>query len=552
MVKGKIANVLKEAVREAQTRELLPPVTLPDIVVERPQSAAHGDYACSFPLKLARIMGLNPLEIARRVASLITPLPEVEKAEIARPGFINFTLRSDWLAREVEVIRRAGRDYRNVDLGHGQKVQVEFVSVNPTGPLHVGHGRGAILGDTLASVLAASGYSVQREYYLNDAGGQIDAFYRSLYARYQQALGRLADIPDDGYRGDYVVELAREIVAEQGDALLGMPEKEAVTEIGRIGLGKIIGSIRADLETIGVGFDVWFSEKSLYDGGQYDQALSLLRARGCVMEREGAVWFASSDLGDDKDNVLVRTNGAPTYFASDVAYHYNKFVQRQFDRVINIWGADHQGHVRRMKAVLGALDIDPARLQIIITQMVTLKRGGVEFRLSKRSGDMITLREVVEEVGADACRFVFLSRSADSQMDFDLELAKRESADNPVYYVQYAHARIASIMRLAVERNIDFSQGDVTLLVTEPELSLIRKMIQLPEVVEIVATSLEPHHLPHYAQELATSFHGFYKDCRVISDDEALTAARLKLVDAARIVLSGTLSLMGMSVPERM
>ncbi|MBM4444109.1 MAG: arginine--tRNA ligase [Chloroflexi bacterium] len=552
MVKGKIAGALREAVIEAQRQELLPSVALPDIVVERPQSTAHGDYACSSPLKLARIMGLNPLQIAERVAHLIAPLPEVEKVEVARPGFINFTLRRDWLAREVEAIRHAGRDYGGVDLGRGRRVQLEFVSVNPTGPLHVGHGRGAILGDTLANVLAASGYSVEREYYVNDAGGQIDAFYRSLYARCQQEAGRQEEIPQDGYRGDYVVELARQIMAEKGDALLVMPREEAVAEIGRIGLLRVMESIRADLELLGVNFDVWFSEKSLYDTGQYQQTMSLLRAGGHMGEKEGAVWFASSELGDDKDNVLVRSNGVPTYFASDVAYHYNKFVARQFDTVINIWGADHQGHVPRMKAVLRALDIDPARLQIIITQMVTLRRGGVELRISKRSGELVTLREVVDEVGADACRFVFLSRSTDSQMDFDLELAKKESAENPVYYVQYAHARIASILRMAAERNIDISRGDVSLLVTEPELGLIRRMIELPEVVEIVAANLEPHHLPHYALELATAFHGFYRDCRVISEDEALTAARLKLVDAARIVLARTLSLMGMTAPERM
>jgi len=497
-------------------------------------------------------MGLNPLEIAERVARMMAPLPEVEKVDVARPGFINFTLRRDWLAREVEVIRVADRHYGSVDLGRGRKVQLEFVSVNPTGPLHVGHGRGAILGDTLANVLAASGYSVQKEYYVNDAGGQIDAFYRSMYARYQQAFGQPAEIPEDGYRGDYVVELARQIIAEEGDSILGMPRKEAVTEIGIIGLRKVMESIRADLELIGVSFDVWFSEKSLYEAGQYEKTMSLLRTSGHVAEREGAVWFTSSELGDDKDNVLVRTNGAPTYFASDVAYHYNKFVERQFDRVIDIWGADHQGHVPRMKAVLGALDIDPARLQIIITQMVTLRRGGVELRISKRSGDMITLREVVEEVGADACRYFFLSRSADSQMVFDLELATKESEENPVFYVQYAHARIASILRLAAERNIDFSRGDVSLLVTDAELNLIRRMIELPEVVEIVATNLEPHHLPHYALELATAFHGFYRDCRVITEDEALTVARLKLVDAARIVLVRTLSLMGMTAPDRM
>jgi arginyl-tRNA synthetase len=393
---------------------------------------------------------------------------------------------------------------------------------------------------------------VKKEYYINDAGGQMTAFYRSLYARYRETFGLPAEIPTDGYHGSYVIEIAKEVIAEKGDTIIKLPEEKAIAEIGEMGLKRVMASIKADLGMLGVEFDVWFSEKSLYEGGQYQRAMSLLRERGYVVEKEGAVWFASSELGDDKDNVLVRTSGVPTYFASDIAYHYNKFVERKFDRVINIWGADHQGHVPRMKAVLSALGIDPSRLQIIITQMVTLRRGDTEVRISKRSGDMVTLKELVDEVGADACRFFFLARSADSQMDFDLDLAKRQSAENPVYYVQYAHARIASIVRLAQERGIDFSQGDVALLVTKPELDLIRKMLQLPEVVEIVASNLEPHHLPYYAQELATAFHSFYKQCRVVSDDAALTSARLKLVEAARIALARTLSLMGMSVPERM
>jgi arginyl-tRNA synthetase len=552
MLKHRIAGQIERAAQEAQRRGMLPEVALPRIVIERPQSAAHGDYACSFPLKMARVSRMNPIDIAEKVAGLVAPMPEVEKVEVARPGFINLTLRNDWLAGQVEVIRTDGRDYCGTDVGKGQRVQLEFVSVNPTGPLHVGHGRGAILGDTLASALSAAGYSVEREYYVNDAGGQIESFYRSLYARYREAFGLPSEIPNDGYRGAYLVDMAAEVVAENGDAFLKLDEKEAVSELGKLGLQKVMESIRKDLELIRVRFDVWFSERSLYESGQYETAMSLLRGKGHVVEREGAVWFASSELGDDKDNVLVRSSGTPTYFASDVAYHYNKFVERRFDRVINIWGADHQGHVPRMKAVLGALDIDPDRLEVIITQMVTLKRGNAEIRISKRSGEIVTLKEVVDEVGADACRFFFLARSADSQMDFDLELAKKESADNPVYYIQYAHARIASIMRLAHEKNIDFSQGDVSLLTTEPELSLVRKMIQFPEVVEMVAMNLEPHHLPYYAQELATAFHSFYKQCRVVSDDEALTYARLKLVDAARIVFARTLSLMGMSVPDRM
>ena len=552
MLKHKIAQLLEQAAVEAQQRGLLPMVALPEITVEYPQSAVYGDYACSFPLKLARTARVDPLDIAERVVKFIASTREIEKIEVAPPGFINFTLRRDWLAQQVEVILKAGADYGNINIGKGLRVQLEFVSVNPTGPLHVGHGRGAVLGSTLANVLAAAGYSVEKEYYVNDAGSQMDAFYCSLYARYQQAFDLPAEILPDGYHGSYVIELAKEIIAEKGDSFLTLPYEQAITEIGKIGLKKVLDSIKADLGLLGVSFDVWFNEKSLYEGEQYQKAMSLLRQGGYVAEKEGAVWFVSSEMGEDKDNVLVRASGVPTYFASDIAYHYNKFLERKFDKVINIWGADHQGHVSRMKAVMSALGIDPSRLQVIITQMVTLKRGDAELRISKRSGEIITLRDLVEEVGADACRFILLSRSVDSQMDFDLELAKKESAENPVYYVQYAHARIASILRLAQERGIDYSQGDVALLVTEPELTLIRKMLQLPEVIEIVVRNFEPHHLPYYAQELATLFHGFYKQCRVISKDKALTPARLKLVEAAKIVFAKTLRFMGMSAPERM
>jgi len=552
MLKDRIAQFLEQAAVEAQRGGLLPSVALPEITVEHPQSAVYGDYACSFPLKLARVAGVDPLDIAEKVAKLIAPIPEIEKIEVAPPGFINFTLRSDWLAKQVEVMLNTGEAYGNIDLGRGSKVQLEFVSVNPTGPLHVGHGRGATLGSTLANVLAAAGYLVEKEYYVNDAGAQMDAFYSSLFARYRQAFNLPAEIPPEGYHGAYVAELAREIAAERGDSFLNLTDEKAVIEIGKIGLEKVLKSIEADLELLGVSFDVWFSEKSLYEEEWYQKAMSLLRQRGYIAEKEGAVWFVSSTLGEDKDNVLVRSSGTPTYFASDIAYHYNKFLERKFDKVVNIWGADHQGHVPRMKAAVSALDIDPSRLQVIITQMVTLKRGDAELRISKRSGDIVTLRELVEEVGADACRFFFLSRSADSQMDFDLELAKKQSAENPVYYVQYAHARITSILRLARERGIDCASGDVSLLVTEPELTLIRKMLQLPEVIEIVARHLEPHHLPYYAQEIATVFHSFYDQCRVISKDKALTLARLKLVEAAKIVFAKTLHLMDMTAPERM
>jgi arginyl-tRNA synthetase len=552
MVKQRLIELLTQAATQAQQTGKLPSVTFPEVTVERPQNPEHGDYASSFPLKLARAVGVSPLTIADDIVGIMVPSPEINSIAVAPPGFINFTLKSDWLTRQVDSILAAGDSYGNIDLGQGSRVQVEFVSVNPTGPLHVGHGRGAILGSTLANVLAADGYKVEKEYYINDAGNQVDAFYRSLYARYQQCLSIDAEMPSDGYFGSYVIDLAREIMAEEGDRFLALPMEEAISQLGQLGLKKIVNQIKSDLELLGVSFDVWFSEQSLYDNGQYQTAMSLLRQADYIREKEGATWFVSTTLGEDKDNVVVRSDGSPTYFATDIAYHYDKFLERKFDRVINIWGADHQGHISRMKAVVGALGVNPERLTVIISQMVTLRRGAELVRVSKRSGDIITLREVLDEVGTDACRFFFLSRSADSQMDFDLDLAKRESADNPVYYVQYAHARIASILRLAQQRGIDYEDGDVSLLSSEPELTLIRKMLLLPEIVEMVAHTLEPHHLTYYAQDLATVFHGFYKQCRVISRHEALTKARLKLVEAAKVVLAKTLHLMGMTAPEKM
>ena len=552
MIRQRLIELLGQATTKAQELGKLPSVTLPEITIERPQNPEHGDYASSFALKLARATGTSPLAIAEGLVGLIATTPEISRVSVAPPGFINFTLSSGWLTAQVDLILKAGESYASIDLGRGSRVQLEFVSVNPTGPLHVGHGRGAILGSTLANVLAAAGYKVEKEYYINDAGSQVDAFYRSLYARYQQCLGTEAEMPANGYFGNYMIDLAKEIIAEEGDRFLSLPEEKAVAQLGQLGLARIIGQIKEDLERVGVSFDVWFSEKSLYEKGQYEKVMSLLRKGGYISEKEGATWFVSTALGEDKDNVVVRSDGSPTYFASDIAYHYNKFLERKFERVINIWGADHQGHISRMKAVVAAMGIAPERLKVIISQMVTLSRGGELVKISKRSGDIITLREVVDEVGVDACRFFFASRTADSQMDFDLELAKKQSADNPVYYVQYAHARIASILRLAQEKGISYADGDASLLTSEPELTLIRKMLLLPEMVEVVAQTLEPHHLAYYATDLATVFHSFYKQCRVVSQNESLTKARLKLVEAAKIILAKTLHLMGMTAPERM
>ncbi len=469
---------------------------------------------------------------------------------MAPPGFINFKVREDWLRRQVDEILSQGNHYGDSDSGQGCRVQVEFVSVNPTGPLHVGHGRGAVLGSTLANVLSAAGYSVEREYYINDAGNQMDNFYASLHARYREVLGLPAQIPADGYRGEYVIQIARRIATERGDVFL--ESEEAIRDIGRIGSEIIIDAIKDDLELLGVQFDVWFSEQTLYDSGKFERVLAMLKQDSHVEERDGALWFVSSGLGEDKDNVLIRSSGAPTYFASDIAYHYNKFLERGFDKVIDVWGADHQGHVSRMKAAVNALGVSPERLQIIISQMVSLRRGEEQIRVSKRTGDIITLREVLDEVGTDVCRFFFLARSANSQMDFDLELARKESMENPVYYVQYGHARIAGILRLAGERGIDYAEGDVSLLTEDAELSLIRKLLLFPEILDLVVKNLEPHHLPHYAQDLATAFHIFYEKCRVITEDEPLTLARLKLVEATRIVLARTLRLMGMKSPQQM
>ncbi len=552
-IREKIIRLLTEALTQAQAMGKLPEIPLPEVTLERPQKPEHGDYASNISLRLARSAGVNPMVIAKELVTLIFGSPEIKSVNVAAPGFINFTLSDQWLTEQVGAIIEAGEAYGNVSIGNGSRVQIEFVSVNPTGPLHVGHGRGAVLGSTLANVLAASGFSVEKEYYINDAGSQIDAFYRSIYVRYLELFGKKAEIPPNGYHGSYIIDIARELKNEYGDKFLTMPETTAVTEIGKIGLKRMITEIRQDLERLRVTFDCWFSEKTLYSGGEYERVMNLLKEKGYIAEKENAVWFASTALGEDKDNVVVRSDGSPTYFAGDIAYHYNKFIERKFDRVIDIWGADHQGHVPRMKAVVQALGLNADRLKVIISQLVTLKRGKETVRLSKRSGDIITLREVMDEVGTDACRYFFLCRSADSQMDFDMELAKKESAENPVYYVQYAHARIASIMRLAEEKNINFSDGDISLLTSEPELTLIRKMVMLPEMVEFAARTLGPHCLPYYALELATAFHGFYKDCRVVSDtDTALTKARLKLVSAAKITLARTLNLMGMKSPETM
>jgi arginyl-tRNA synthetase len=549
-VRGQLGDLLADAVQRAQQQGVLPAVAMPEITVETPQNPEHGDYASNVALRMARTARMDPMSIAHVLANQLSTVSFLSSVDVARPGFLNFRLSPAWLASQVEEILAQGSNFGAVQLGNGKKVQIEFVSANPTGPLHVGAGRGAALGDSLARIMSLAGYTVEREYYVNDAGARMEAFYATLYARYQQQFSIPAELPADGYAGEYMIDLAREIAQERGREFLDMPREEAFPKLGRLGTEKMVGRIRADLGRMNVQFDNWFSEQSLYDSSLVTKSIDILRERGYVAEREGAVWFVSSALGEEKDNVLIRTNGAPTYFASDVAYHYDKFVTREFDRVIDIWGADHQGHVPRMKTMVSALNIDPDRLTLLLYQLVSLKRGGKAVRMSKRTGEIITLDEVLDEVGPDAVRFFLLARSADAMMDFDLDLAKEESSENPVYYVQYAHARIASILRYANE--VEFSDGDVSLLTSQPEQDLIRKMVILPELVEIAAANLEPHHLPHYSQEIASVFHSFYKQCRVVTEDEALTKARLKLVSACKLVLGNTLSLMGVNAPEQM
>ena len=560
LVKDAVAAIVAAALEQANRDGVINVDAAPDIEIERPNNPEHGDFATNLPLRLARAARANPMQLAQLIAERIQPGSEIGSLEPAPPGFINFKLSDEWLQQQVEAVLAAGDGFGAADVGNGRKVMVEFVSVNPTGPVHVGHTRGAVLGSALANTMQAAGYEVTREYYINDAGSQMEAFYRSVWTRYQQALGREAQMPENGYQGDYIAEIAAEIIEAEGPGLLEMPEPASIRRIGDIAREKMVTVIRDDLDAIGVNFDNWFSERWLFQNddapaSDYDRAISMLRDGGHLAERSGALWFNSIALGDDRDNVVVRSSGEPTYFASDIAYHYNKFSGRGFDRVIDIWGADHQGHVPRMKAAVSALGVEPENLTVLISQMVTLKRGDETVRASKRTGDFVTLRELVDEVGMDACRYFFLARAASTQMEFDLELATRESSENPVYYVQYAHARNASILSLAAERGIDFSAGDVSLLTHPNELALIRTMLRLSELVVQVAENLEPHHLPHYAMELATAFHHFYENCRVISanpEDNELTLARLKLVGAAQVVFRRTLTLMGMSAPDRM
>ena len=551
-----LSELVANALAEAQKSGSLPPSGDAEVKIEIPQQAEHGDFSTSLPLRLARATRMAPIAIGEAVVAAMPANDLVSRAWVAPPGFINLELSRDFLRRQVTEIRSAGESYGAGNAGAGTRVQVEFVSVNPTGPLHVGHTRGAVIGSGLANLLEAAGYDVQREYYVNDGGNQMQVFNDTLYTRFMQAAGHDEPMPDPAYPGEYLVDLADQLYTEHGEEVASKPRESAIAELAPPALNATLDIIRKDLEDLGVNYDLWFSEKSLIDNGQFDQAMSFMDERGYLAERDGAKWFLSTKLGEDKDNVVVRSDGGgPTYLGTDFAYHFNKYLVRDFDRVINVWGADHHGHVGRMKAVVRALGRDPDDLVIIINQIVSFKDGGESVRFSKRKGVIVTVRELLDEVGADACRYIFLSRSPDSQMEFDLELAKRQSSENPVFYVQYAHARIRSIQREAQSRGMDYSDGDVACLDHPSEMQLVKKLIRLPDIIDHAASRLEPHHLPHYAYDVARALQRFYEDCRVVSNDPAdleLSKARLLLVDAARVVLARTLGIMGMTAPERM
>lgn len=569
-MKDLLAGLVRDAIAGAIVAGDIALPEPPEVFLERPRDPGHGDWATNVALISAKATGMNPRALADVIAARIAGHPDVAAVEVAGPGFINLRLSDAALQRVITQVREAGVDFGRVDLGHGRRVQVEFVSANPVGPMHVGHGRWAALGDSMARVLAHAGWEVQREFYVNDAGVQMDIFAKSVAARYLQKCGRDAPFEDEWYQGTYIAEIAEEICAAEGPVWADAEPAAREAHFREKAYQQVLEHLQHVLGGMGVDFDVWFSERTLHvkdaDGRDaVDRAIDTLRAAGYVYEQDGAVWFASTrfpEYGDDKDRVLRKSDGELTYFASDIAYHADKFG-RGFDRVVNIWGADHHGYVARMKAAVAALGY-PGQVEMVIGQLVTLLRSGEIVRMSKRTGEMVTFEELLDEVGADAARYFFLRRSTDQSLDFDIGLAKEQSSENPVYYVQYAHARICSILRkaagtpdtdepaAAVAARVTAGEADLTLLSDPAELTLIRKIAELSEVVETAAELLAPYKLTRYAEDLAATFHQFYTVCQVLSDDAELTAARLRLVDASRITLACVLGLLGVGAPERM
>lgn len=565
-MKQSVTGLIKSILEEAKTNGLLRFETLPLIPVEAPKEKSHGDIATSIALALAPREGKRPLEIAKIILKGLEGKDiDFEKVEIAGPGFINFTFRKEYWHEILNDVLKKGETYGRSELGKGIDVNVEFVSANPTGPLHIGHGRGAALGDALSNLLQTAGYKIQREYYINDTGTQMETLGRSLWIRLLQLHNQNVSLPENHYQGEYIKGIAREMVTTRRlDEIIKItkvrdffdlskkPEEEVIPFFTDYAEESILKGIREDLERFGVRYNRWFSEKSLYEDGKVDSVLSEIKERGFLYEQDGALWLETTRFGDDKDRVVRRKSERYTYFASDIAYHNNKF-NRGFRRIIDIWGADHHGYVPRMKAVIQALGNTPETLNILLVQLVTLLKEGKPVAMSTRAGEFVTLKEVIDEVGVDAARYIFLTRRHDSHLEFDLEVAKRQSSENPVYYVQYAHARIASLFRETAVRGIILPETvDTGLLNLPEELDLIKDIANYPEVIEGSALSLEPHRITYYLHGLASRLHSYYYKYRVITDNLELTYARLFLLKSLGIVIKNALKILGVSAPEKM
>jgi arginyl-tRNA synthetase len=554
-MKQRLTHLLEQSIRAAMDAGRLPPPVPSYIEMELTKDPGHGDYASNVAMILAAQARKNPREIARILSEGIDdPDGLLEKVEIAGPGFLNFFVREGAFAAILETVAREGKSYGSSDLGQGRRVQVEFVSANPTGPLHIGHARGAVVGDVTANILAAVGYQVFREYYINDFGNQMNNLGESVWLRYRELLGETVEFPEGCYRGDYIRDLAADLLKRDGDKYCRASREEVIPLFTDYAAGAILNGIKEDLRIFGVAFDLYFSERTLYRDDGVGKLLRELQEKGFIYQEEGTLWFRTTAFGDEKDRVVIRQNGDPTYFAADIAYHRDKFL-RGFEKVIDIWGADHHGYIPRMSAAVQALGQEKDALKIILVQLVNLLRDGKPVAMSTRSGEFVTLHEVVDEVGRDAARYNFLMRRSDSHLDFDLELAKRQSNENPVYYVQYAHARICSILRMADERGLAApatGQMDAGLLRLPEEIDLIKAITRFPEVVEGAARTLEPHRLTFYLNDLAAIFHSYYNKNKVLSDDGPLTGARLFLVRSVLTVLKNALKMLGVSTPEKM
>ncbi len=550
----KVQQSIKEALQQAMLKaELVTEEQLPSVHLETPKDKANGDYATNIAMQLTKIAKKNPRQIAEAIIeNLNMDGTMMEKVDIAGPGFMNITVRKDYLQDVVKAVLTEEENYGRTKSGAGEKIQVEFVSANPTGDLHLGHARGASVGDSLCNVLDFAGYDVSREYYINDAGNQINNLAVSIEVRYFEALGMEKEMPEDGYRGQDIIDIAADIAKEHGDKFVHMSDEERFQAFRTHGLKVELAKLQKDLSDFRVSFDNWFSETSLYEGGKIDIALNKLRENGHIFEEEGATWLRSTTFGDDKDRVLIKSDGSFTYLLPDIAYHENKLA-RGFDQLINIWGADHHGYIPRMKAAFEALGYEREKLEVSVIQMVQLYKDGEKMKMSKRTGKAVTMRELVEEVGLDAVRYFFGMRSGDSHMDFDLDLAVSQSNENPVYYAQYAHARICSILRSAETQGMKASTNSLELLQSEKELDLLKKIGDFPQVVADAAKLRAPHRVATYIQELAATFHSFYNADKVLNADNVpLSEARLALVTSARQTIANALKLIGVSAPEKM